>query len=114
MSICIEFKLQSVKNPQVSIEGQVEIFDSLGVDTMWEYYDASHGEYTKELCVNHDGEAITGLTREQEYEIMAFRDNYESNSDFIDDYILQANEDENSTIERCDMLIIIGDGGADD
>lgn len=106
----IEFKLQSVKNPQVYIEGEVEIFDNLGEDTMWEYYDASHGEYTEELCVNHDGEAITGLTREQEYEIMAFRDNYESNSDFLIDYILQANEDENSTIERFGMLIIIGDG----
>ena len=109
----IEFKLQSVKNPQVYIEGEVEIFDNLGEDTAWEYYDAAHDDYTSELCVNHDGKATTGLTREQEFEIMAFKNKYYENSEFLMDYILQANEDENSTIERCDMLIIIGNGADD-
>ena len=107
----IEFKLQSVKNPQIYIEGEVEIYDNLGEDTSWEYYDATTGEYTDEICVNYDGVDMDNMTREQRYAVMAFKENYECNLYFIRNYIHQANEDENSTIERCDMLIIIGNGG---
>lgn len=107
MSITINFKITSKRNPQVYCEGYVDIHDENGEDTDWYYWTGI--QYQTNIYIHHDGEKITGLTTEQNDEIDIFRNDYLEDSYWIDTRILQSEEGENKKYFREHLILTINE-----
>lgn len=104
----VSFKIVSNKNENVYCEGYVTINDEEAEDVDW-YYWTGNG-YDSRPYYHHDAEQITGLTREQSNEIDEFINDYMDDALWIDDAILQSEEDEDRTYVRKNCTLIINEG----
>ena len=108
--ITVHFKIVSNKNENVYIEGYVDINDEEAEDVEWYYYDAQ-GFATQHMFVEHNQvDGFKGPTYEQQVEIDTFRDDYAADALWIDECILQSEEDENRTYLRENCTLIINEG----
>ena len=104
----VSFKIVSNKNENVYCEGYVTINDEDAEDVDW-YYWTGNG-YDSRPYYHHDSEQITGLTQEQSNEIDEFINDYMDDALWIDDAILQSDDDENGTYVRKNCTLIINEG----
>ena len=105
----IYFKIISKKNREVYQEGYVEIPDDVEESADWFYYDQT-GMVQPRMFTNHDGIGISqiGATFEQEQEISEFLQEVQYDYvDWVNDVILNSEEDEHETYEKGNLKIII-------
>ena len=108
--IRVDFKIISNRNNDVYVEGYVTINDKDAEDTDWYYYD-SQGMPTSQMFVEHDGvDGFKGATDKQRWEVEQFRGDYGEDAFWIDECILQSDEDENRTHVRENLTLIINEG----
>ena len=108
-SFDVNFKIVSNKNKAIYVEGYVTINDEEAEDVDWYYWTGS--QYNSQRCIHHDEVKISGATWEQENEIAQFESDMADDCLFIDDVILQSDDDENGTYVRENVTLIINDGG---
>lgn len=103
----INFKIKSKKN-EVYQEGYVEIPDDVEESADWFYYNQT-GMTQSRPFTHHDGVGLT-LTEEQNYEIEQFKElvQYEL-VDWVNNVILNAEENEQGTYEKGDIIIQINE-----
>ena len=105
----INFKIISKKNREVYQEGYVEIPDDVEDPSEWFYYNQT-GMVQPRMFTHHDGIGISqiGATFEQEQEISEFLQEVECDYvDWVEDVILNSEEDETGTFEKGNLKIII-------
>lgn len=104
----VYFKIESTKNPQIYQEGYVEIPEDIEEPCEWYYYDQT-GMTQSRPFTHHDGVGLTA-TEEQNYEIEQFKElvQYEL-VDFVNEVILNAEEDEHETYKKRNIKITMGD-----
>lgn len=104
----INFKIKNVKNPEIYQMGYVEIPDDVNESEEWFYYNQT-GMTQSRPFTHHDGVGLT-LTEEQNYEIEQFKEliQYEL-VDWVNDVILNAEEDEQGIYEKGDLKIVINE-----
>ena len=108
--IRVDFKIVSNRNDEVYIEGYVNINDAEAEDVDWYYYDAQ-GMATSQMFVEHNGvDGFKGATDKQKWEVEQFRGDYGEDAFWIDEVILQSDEDENKTHVRENLTLIINEG----
>lgn len=107
----IKFKIISNENKKIYQEGYVEVPEAVEEIPEWFYYD-QNGFAIPRVFTHHDEIGITqiGATDEQEADIEEFNRIIMDEIDFINDAILNAEEDENRTYIRNDITIIVNDG----
>ena len=106
----VEFKIVSNRNEEVYVEGYVTINDAEAEDVDWYYYDAQ-GMATSQMFVEHDGvDGFKGATDKQKWEVEQFRVDYGEDAFWIDEVILQSDDDENKTHVRENLTLIINEG----
>lgn len=108
-SFDVNFKIVSNRNKEVYIRGYVTINDEKGEDVDWYYYNAS-GFPDTQMFIEHEGVKITGATDEQKNEVEQLRNDYFEDAFWIDNAILQSEEDENRTYVRANCTLIINEG----
>ena len=108
--IRVDFKIVSNRNSEVYVEGYVTINDAEAEDVDWYYYDAQ-GMATPQIFIEHDGvDGFKGATDKQQWEVEQFRADYSDDSFWIDEVILQSDDDENKTHVRENLTLIINEG----
>lgn len=106
----VSFKIVSNRNSEVYVEGYVTINDEEAEDADWYYYDAQ-GMATSQMFVEHDGvDGFKGATDKQQWEVEQFRADYGEDAFWIDEVILQSDDDENKTHVRENLTLIINEG----
>ena len=106
----VSFKIVSNRNPEVYTEGYVTINDEEAEDVDWYYYDAQ-GMATSQMFVEHDGvDGFKGATDKQRWEVEQFKGDYGEDAFWIDECILQSDDDENKTHVRENLTLIINEG----
>ena len=108
----INFKIISNKNENIYQEGYVEVPEDVEEMPEWFYYD-QNGFAIPRVFTHHDEIGLTqiGATDEQASDVDEFnRIIFADEIDFINDAILNAEEDENRTYVRKDITIIVNEG----
>ena len=107
----INFKIISNKNENIYQEGYVEVPEDVEEMPEWFYYD-QNGFAIPRVFTHHDEIGLTkiGATDEQASDIEEFNRVIMDEIDFINDAILNAEEDENRTYVRNNITIIVNDG----
>ena len=108
----IEFKISSIKNPQIHQDGYVEVPSDENEMPEWFYYNQTGMAQPREFT-HHDGIGITqiGATDEQLAELDAF--DLAIHRDFVDwvnEVILLSRESDNRTYRKGDIVIKINEG----
>ena len=104
----VNFKIISNQNEDLYVEGYVTINDEDAEDVDWYYWNGNG--YDSQRTIFHDGVQISGATWEQENEIAQFESDLADDCFFIDEVILQSEEDENRTYVREKCTLIINEG----
>lgn len=104
----VEFKIVSNRNNEVYVEGHVTINDEEAEDVDWYFFDGI--QYSSQRKIFHDGIATENNWFEQENEIAQFESDLVDDGIWIDDAILQSDEDENCTYVRENLTLIINEG----
>lgn len=107
-SFDVHFKVISNRNEEIYVEGYVTINDEEAEDADWYFWQGS--QYGNQRKIHHDGIEITGATVEQENEIAQFESDLADDGIWIDDCILQSDDDENKTHARENLTLIINEG----
>lgn len=107
----INFEIIANKNENVYQKGYVEVPEDVEEMPEWFYYD-QNGFAIPRVFTNHDEIGINQIsaTDEQESDIEEFNKAIMNEIDFINDAILNAEENENRTYVRKDITIIVNDG----
>ena len=105
----INFKIINKRNEEIYQEGYVEIPQNVEEPEEWFYYNQS-GMVQPRMFTHHDGIGISqiGATFEQEQEISEFLQEVQYDYvDWVNDVILNSEEDEHETYEKGNLKIII-------
>ena len=105
----INFKIINKRNEEIYQEGYVEIPQNVEEPEEWFYYNQS-GMVQPRMFTHHDGIGIKqiGATFEQEQEISDFLQEVQYDYvDWVNDVILNSEEDEHETYEKGNLKIII-------
>lgn len=107
----INFKIISNKNENIYQYGYVEVPEDVEEMPEWFYYD-QNGFAIPRAFTHHDEIGLTQIsaTDEQESDIEEFNRIIMDEIDFINDAILNAEEDENKKYVHNDITIIVNDG----
>lgn len=110
----IYFKIMAKENTDVYQEGYVEIPEDIEVEPDWFYYD-QNGVAQSRAITHHDGIGLTqiGANHEQEVELDSFANALSEEVDFIDDVILNADEEEHLIYIRKGIIIEVNEGAGD-
>jgi hypothetical protein len=104
----IKFEIIANENKNVYQKGYVEVPEDIEEMPEWFYYD-QQGFAIPRVFTHHDDVELTA-TDEQASDVDEFNITIADEIDFINDAILNAEEDENRTYVRNDITIIVNDG----
>lgn len=105
----IDFRIINKGNEEIYQEGYVEIPDDVEKPGAWYYYNQT-GMVQPRMFTHHDGIGISqiGATFEQEQEISEFLQEVQCDYvDWVEDVILNSEEDETGTFEKGNLIIKI-------
>lgn len=104
----INFRIISKQNREIYQTGYVEVPDDLQEPSEWFYFDPTGMAQPREFT-HHDGVGLTA-TDAQYFEMEQFEESVHYKLvDYVNDVILNAEEDEHETYEKGDLIIKINE-----